>query len=1102
MIKGGSIMSAAEGSPQKNMSGNDSDSDYEQENIRPRGLTGLQNLGNTCYLNSAFQSLSNCPPLTRYFLDCSRIIRQDKSPYLAKNYSKLINELWHKKRPSYVVPSGVVSGIKSVHPMFKGYTQQDAQEFLRCLMDQLHEELKVPYSDDSDSDEDDNTGARGDDDDGSNNASTSNPAPDHKAGTCVSRRPSFDSMSSQSEELDYETCDSGLSSEQSSSGGQDNGSSDENEELNESTQLRKPEASRKSLDTSSPLTDLVANTKEKKETANLLEKKNEADSVNRRLPCARPVMEGGDSRELGSSTFMPVPVKDGEGTSQSSHQHQKQLPVHPAKAKKIRYESIISQTFDGKILSSVRCLNCNTVSTTKETFQDLSLPIPSKDHLHMLHAGYPAGGGVAPPKGGTCGEVNQGWIAWMYSWMKSWIVGPTITLQDCLLAFFSADELKGDNMYSCEKCKKLRNGLKYSKVLKLPEILSIHLKRFRHEFYSSKIGTYISFPLEGLDMEPYLHRGNIIDSKFHKGCKDEVTLYDLVAIICHHGTAGGGHYTAYCLNHLNDQWYEFDDQYVTEVDISQVQNCEAYVLFYRKSNKNIESIRQKVLDLEQREVSLLKFYISKQWLCRFQTFAEPGPISNKDFLCKHGGMPPGKFEMKDDLSEEIPQAVWEILYSRFGGGPVCNHLYPCQICQSEHEKLEQRQRNEKETFSKLHEEFQEKKHATSVYAISMSWVKEWEDFVKKRTQIPPGPIENSRITVYKNSQPTLRHTSEYAQISRDMWLFLHQIYGGGPELIICQSAGQPSSGASVRSVPSSPVPPPTNQSLGPGAVTSSSTSPTLSRTASSSSATWTSLDTKSPSVMTSCNQTNVQLPARIDTKETSTQSCPVDKDVSASGDNMTEKKVQPEDLSAADKNVPDQNRSVHDQSRLIEDQNRLTQDQNRIVSQDQNKSTQNLCKSLQEGRSAANKGEDFGVSSGPMCNSTATLIQSLTDQRSADKASLRDVDSIETAAELIQGSADPGQLSGDCFKGSLPDGSCGTSFSESSTALADGAQVCDEYSPCDPPTVIEEAPLPKSPCVQTVDSLDDGTVSVPPVITTSGKGKKKKKNKKMNTTKI
>jgi len=38
--------------------------------------------------------------------------------------------------------------------------------------------------------------------------------------------------------------------------------------------------------------------------------------------------------------------------------------------------------------------------------------------------------------------------------VSSWFWGPVITLQDCLAAFFSADDLKGDNMYSCEKCKK------------------------------------------------------------------------------------------------------------------------------------------------------------------------------------------------------------------------------------------------------------------------------------------------------------------------------------------------------------------------------------------------------------------------------------------------------------------------------------------------------------------------------------------------------------------------------------------------------------------------------------------------------------------------
>lgn len=53
--------------------------------------------------------------------------------------------------------------------------------------------------------------------------------------------------------------------------------------------------------------------------------------------------------------------------------------------------------------------------------------------------------------------------------------------------------------------------------------------------------------------------------------------------ICHPPAppAAGGHYIAYCQNVINGQWYEFDDQYVTEVHETLVQNAEAYVLFYR-----------------------------------------------------------------------------------------------------------------------------------------------------------------------------------------------------------------------------------------------------------------------------------------------------------------------------------------------------------------------------------------------------------------------------------------------------------------------------------------------------------------------------------------
>ena len=61
---------------------------------------------------------------------------------------------------------------------------------------------------------------------------------------------------------------------------------------------------------------------------------------------------------------------------------------------------------------------------------------------------------------------------------------------------------------SCEKCRKLRNGVKYSSMVQLPEVLTIHLKRFRNEpLFSSKISSHIAFPLRGLEMKPWISRG-------------------------------------------------------------------------------------------------------------------------------------------------------------------------------------------------------------------------------------------------------------------------------------------------------------------------------------------------------------------------------------------------------------------------------------------------------------------------------------------------------------------------------------------------------------------------------------------------------------------
>ncbi|UYV84077.1 USP20, partial [Cordylochernes scorpioides] len=567
----------------------DPDSEDEDEtfapdidSIKPRDQNNkcVLCLNKHCFIHQLINSVVLCfsPELTNFFRDCSGFVRSNKKPGLAKNYMRLMKEMWHVKRPSYVAPNGIAYGMRMLFPVFRGYTHQDAQEFLRCFMDQLHEELKETRIE-----VDSQNYSVLATDIALNEKEFINCLVDQSELNLIPR-PAEESSQS---EADFETCDSGLSSEKNSQCEENDSLEPEEDSIEEDTPRENEQK------------EVTSNIRMNGEWNVALGNIVEATKNRYSAECAKSNINF-STRQISENhhaSFSYLPLSK---YNIPHHSLNKFISLSPHKAKS--YFSVISDIFDGKILSSVQCLTCDTISVTKETFQDLSLPIPSRDHLHMLHS--------SSSHLQKCGDVrfNQSWLSSLVGWFLSWFWGPIISLQDCLAAFFSADELKGENMYSCEKCKKLRNGMKYSKVLQLPEILCIHLKRFRHEvMFSSKIGNYVSFPLEGLDLAPFLHKA--------------------------------GHYITYALNYLNEQWYEYDDQYVTAVDPQVVQNCEAYVLFYRKSCDEIIKMRQRCVDLmelSKNEFGLLHFYISKQWINKFNYFAEPGPITNYDFLCAHG----------------------------------------------------------------------------------------------------------------------------------------------------------------------------------------------------------------------------------------------------------------------------------------------------------------------------------------------------------------------------------------------------------------------------------------------------------------------------------
>lgn len=107
------------------------------------GAVGLQNLGNTCFMNSILQCLSNTQCLTELFLSdayASQINKTNPLGHggkLAQVYAKLIKDMWNDGYTK-IVPREFKSTIGEFQPQFAGYDQQDSQELMSFLLDGLH----------------------------------------------------------------------------------------------------------------------------------------------------------------------------------------------------------------------------------------------------------------------------------------------------------------------------------------------------------------------------------------------------------------------------------------------------------------------------------------------------------------------------------------------------------------------------------------------------------------------------------------------------------------------------------------------------------------------------------------------------------------------------------------------------------------------------------------------------------------------------------------------------------------------------------------------------------------------------------------------------
>ncbi|XP_048846741.1 ubiquitin carboxyl-terminal hydrolase 31 isoform X1 [Brienomyrus brachyistius] len=168
------------------------------------------------------------------------------------------------------------------------------------------------------------------------------------------------------------------------------------------------------------------------------------------------------------------------------------------------------------------------------------------------------------------------------------------TLAHCFQLYTKEEQLAPDDAWRCPHCKQLQQGRIKLSLWTLPDVLILHLKRFRQEADRRvKIQNVVRFPLVGMDMAPHMVKRSQSSwslpshwspwrRPYGLGRDPHDYLYDLYAVCNHHGSMHGGHYTAYCKNSVDGQWYCFDDSDVQPIPEEQVCKQTAYILFYQR----------------------------------------------------------------------------------------------------------------------------------------------------------------------------------------------------------------------------------------------------------------------------------------------------------------------------------------------------------------------------------------------------------------------------------------------------------------------------------------------------------------------------------------
>ncbi|XP_074453963.1 ubiquitin carboxyl-terminal hydrolase 1 [Larus michahellis] len=533
----------------------------KRDNMLP--FVGLNNLGNTCYLNSILQVLYFCPgfktgvkhlyniiskkkeslkdegeqkaekgsckedPLASYELICSLhslilSVEQLQASFLL-NPEKYTDELATQ-------PRRLLNTLRELNPMYEGYLQHDAQEVLQCILGNIQEtcqllkkeELnKLPVEEPTAKPEEklhENTESNG-----TGNAAEEE---DNVAGSQVGEIVEDKLLKGNGKrKSDAE----GGNAKKKSKVSKEQIAAEENQRQTRS----KRKATGEKLENQ---TDAIAKCSGENESAKPTQKKSRLRLNWLKSSCKQPSILskfyslGKLTTNLGSKDpgkeydeceLEESSVKCENGNNIKEEYHEPASPVESHNEKGTEKEpkkegtelavfELVEKLFQGQLVLRTRCLECECFTERREDFQDISVPV-QEDELSKTEESSE----ISPePK----------------TEMK--------TLKWAISQFASVERIVGEDKYFCENCHHYTEAERSLLFDKMPEVITIHLKCFaasglEFDCYGglSKINTPLLTPLK-LSLEEW-------------STKPTNDTYGLFAVVMHSGiTISSGHYTA------------------------------------------------------------------------------------------------------------------------------------------------------------------------------------------------------------------------------------------------------------------------------------------------------------------------------------------------------------------------------------------------------------------------------------------------------------------------------------------------------------------------------------------------------------------------------